>query len=339
MRITLIIGNGFDIHIGLKSRYTDFYPFFKANASPDNIILQWMREDMKLWSDMELSLGENLEKLDLGEKNRFYESREELEDLLCTYLESEQEKFQIRGKEEKYFKELIRSIELFTSGLSPADKKRVKTLVDTYGLENTEYIPISLNYTDCLDKVVKTALNEKTFHSHIYKGNRINDSITEVLHAHGTIGDGIIMGVSNKNQVNNEGLCDDSVFLSVFLKAKLNDGVGQLRNEQIENYINSSKIIAVYGASIGETDSYLWEKIYKRMVNDTGVLLIIYHHENGSKTKRPNLQRTIMKTNEIRDIFIDRVKSVANHSDIESVKRRILISYNNDLFSFQDESE
>lgn len=334
MRITFIIGNGFDIHIGLKSRYTDFYPYFKANASIDNIISNWMKKDNTLWSDMELSLGRSLEKLNLEEKERFYESREELEDLLCMYLEAEQEKFQVRGKEEKYLEEFIRSIDSFSNGLSPADKNKVNALMNASGAESFEYTPISLNYTNCLDKVVKLAQKEKPFRSHLYRGHKILDNISGVFHAHGSIEDGIIMGVSNKSQINNNELCEDSVFLSVFLKARLNDGVGQLRNEQIASYINSSMIIAIYGASMGETDSYLWEQIYRRMVVNPNVLLIFYHYEDGHKTKRPNLQRKIMRSNAIRDTFIDRVKSVGAPSDIESVKERILISYNNDLFSF-----
>ena len=29
MNVTFFIGNGFDINIGLKTKYSDFYPYFK----------------------------------------------------------------------------------------------------------------------------------------------------------------------------------------------------------------------------------------------------------------------------------------------------------------------
>lgn len=47
-----------------------------------------------------------------------------------------------------------------------------------------------------------------------------------------------------------------------------------IRNEQI---IKNSDILIIYGASLGETDSYLWDKVAKRSI-ERGVPIIIYHY-------------------------------------------------------------
>ena len=45
MYITFLIGNGFDINLGLKTSYSDFYDCYKNRASKDSVILRWMNED------------------------------------------------------------------------------------------------------------------------------------------------------------------------------------------------------------------------------------------------------------------------------------------------------
>lgn len=49
MNVTFLIGNGFDINLGLDTRYSDFYPYFIKNASSDNMIRNWISKDIELW--------------------------------------------------------------------------------------------------------------------------------------------------------------------------------------------------------------------------------------------------------------------------------------------------
>ncbi len=37
MNITFLIGNGFDLNLGLKTRYTDFYKYYMEH-NPNNLI-------------------------------------------------------------------------------------------------------------------------------------------------------------------------------------------------------------------------------------------------------------------------------------------------------------
>ena len=73
MNITYIIGNGFDINLGLKTRYVDFYKWYvdrDRESTPDVVKAfrneissfikeQYHKEDGTIdWSDLELALGQ-----------------------------------------------------------------------------------------------------------------------------------------------------------------------------------------------------------------------------------------------------------------------------------------
>ncbi len=61
MNILFLIGNGFDINIGLKSKYIDFYKYYNSIKS-DNEIITALKESLSIndenWSDLETALGE-----------------------------------------------------------------------------------------------------------------------------------------------------------------------------------------------------------------------------------------------------------------------------------------
>lgn len=46
MNITFMIGNGFDLHLGMKTRFTDMYEGYIQSPSED-IVIQRFKEDLK----------------------------------------------------------------------------------------------------------------------------------------------------------------------------------------------------------------------------------------------------------------------------------------------------
>ena len=154
---------------------------------------------------------------------------------------------------------------------------------------------------------------------------------------HGTISDGMIMGVNDKNQINNEELRNNREFISVFVKPQINEEYGQLREEQADSMINTSRIIAVYGMSMGETDIIRWEKIFRWLKTDKHCLLIIYHHSNLGTANRRYPQEQILLRNQLRTKFFERVQGLnPSEEDIQNIESRILISFQNTLFNFSD---
>ena len=101
MDITYLIGNGFDINIGLATRYCDFYEYYKQQPSSNKTIAK-LKNDIRCnyenWADLEVKLGEYT--ADFLEETDFESVFEDIQDNLSQYLEKEQKKFQIEKKEE-----------------------------------------------------------------------------------------------------------------------------------------------------------------------------------------------------------------------------------------------
>ena len=68
MKVVFIIGNGFDINLGLQTRYEDFYKFYLGlDSSNDGIQVKKLKEHLKndqdkesryqYWSDLEIGMG------------------------------------------------------------------------------------------------------------------------------------------------------------------------------------------------------------------------------------------------------------------------------------------
>ena len=59
MNVTYLIGNGFDLGLGLKTRFSDFLPIYISEKSKDEDILEFQEDIAKSiddWSDFELQL-------------------------------------------------------------------------------------------------------------------------------------------------------------------------------------------------------------------------------------------------------------------------------------------
>ena len=56
-----LIGNGFDLNLGLRSSYKDFYDYYKSQENDSSVIKGFKSNISNIldkWSDLELALGE-----------------------------------------------------------------------------------------------------------------------------------------------------------------------------------------------------------------------------------------------------------------------------------------
>ena len=338
MNITFLVGNGFDLNLGLKTRYHDFYPYFIEHANQNNMIAKWIENgNYELWSDMEKSLGDSIKHLSPEKKGQFFHDKLELDDLLCEYLEEEQTKLGFENYADAMTDAFIRSIVDFRNGLSPADNALIQKVLTAHQSEMFQYNMLSFNYTNCLDLFYESAKNKNPISQHKHGGSTISDKIEQLIHVHGTTENGPIIAVNDANQINNEQLKEDEDILNALVKRRLNSGLGQQKTELAQNLINSSRIIAIYGMSLGETDIIWWETIYKWLLTASNNYLIIYHYGDEKAMKRNHPQRRIQETDRIKNRFFDRVSGLnLAEEQINSVKSRILISFQNELFRFKE---
>ena len=87
MDITFFIGNGFDLKIGLKTKYSDFYNYLHEIKS-DSDLYKCIDADKDAWSDCEFGLGQHTKKFETVEE--FSQTYISLCTDLIDYLKDEQ---------------------------------------------------------------------------------------------------------------------------------------------------------------------------------------------------------------------------------------------------------
>lgn len=62
MNITFLIGNGFDLNIGLATTYSAFLEEYAKPSDKDNDLLKYFKQkilkDAKMWSNAEMAFGD-----------------------------------------------------------------------------------------------------------------------------------------------------------------------------------------------------------------------------------------------------------------------------------------
>ncbi len=100
----------------------------------------------------------------------------------------------------------------------------------------------------------------------------------------------MILGVNDAEQIGNDLLKKDGIFLDTFIKRRMNNSIGQRKTEKAVEIINKSHIICVFGMSIGNTDKMWWEALVEWLVSNEYNKLIIFWKgfENALEKKLPS---------------------------------------------------
>lgn len=338
MNITFFVGNGFDINLGLKTRYIDFYDFFWKHASDTNIILKLMKEDnnKENWADLELALGEKLKDLSEDDVDLFMDSHIELDSLLLEYLEEEQRKYPVDNLKEGIIIELIRSLTELPKDLSAVEKQSIQATSEIHQNEELTYEFVSFNYTNILDEIIKKAKSANIdLGSHTAtNGQKRKHSLGGVHHVHGTLMEGVVLGVNDESQIKNNVFKQHGLFKNCFLKGNINSQMGQRRTERAEKIIDSSQIICIFGMSMGITDKRWWEKIVSWMLASSDRKLIIYTRADEKLFKRKIPTQFIRQRERIRRDFWEKGCANQKESNYLIIADRIFVVFNSKIFDF-----
>ena len=102
----------------------------------------------------------------------------------------------------------------------------------------------------------------------------------------------MVLGVNDESQILNPKLfdCDDGdIYRSLLIKRKANASYLENTDEKAKQMLTSSKIIYVYGMSIGETDKLWWNRICEWLAGDNTRHLILQKYMMPQKGVFPRL--------------------------------------------------
>ncbi len=268
MNVLYILGNGFDKAQGMHTSYPEFYQYLmKTECSP---LLEQMKkdikEDTKLWSDMEEALGVFTSKVKTEED--MDSLHDELSQHLQNYLQLEDDNYLLGNNTRYKFMMDIQNPEQY---LAEVDRPLyndfiINSINPSVGIN---YNVISLNYTYTFEKLMgdNNVFNEKR-----------HSILQSICHVHGQLGDTIIIGVDNKNQIKNISFQNSDDIASFLIKVNANAAMKNVRHRKCEDLIQAANLVVLFGVSFGDTDMRWWKllgnELNKRQ--DIGVISFLY---------------------------------------------------------------
>lgn len=337
MNVLYLIGNGFDLRLGLPTRYADFLEFYKGKSPKRGTDRIRQEEAIKKykerffaemaereergeeqWKDLEIALGEFTTAFG-DDADGFCDFYEDMNRSLEAYL-AQCNSFEPTPEEvEKFREDLTYPYRYF----KPREEKELRTLT----IAQAWYIDvISFNYTSSFECLCQDALlvGESTYaeghegHPVIYQGMK---------HVHGSLGQGgILLGVDHGEQIGSEQCrcCDD--VMDLLLKPQANEGRGTLVDEECLSLIAGADVICLFGLSLGPTDHMWWTAIKKRFLDNPEVILLYFHYDPAADSV---LKFDRRKERQARQHLIDALGLEGNQKEYDD---RIFVAINSDMF-------
>lgn len=334
MQVVYLIGNGFDLNLGMKTSYLDFYNYY-GRAKTTNDVIRNMKKSInnsvkkKLsndkdinWSDLELALGQYCRAFQ--DKQEFDLAYRDIVTHLSKYLQKEEKQYDIPLTAQTIMcKDLCNPLKYLTE----VDKEEVADYFKA--LQGECHINIiTYNYTNSVEKI----LNWKNSTTHI--GSTINNRTTyldNIWHIHGYTNNRMVLGVNDETQVDNENLLKNKYFKNAIIKKECNRAQKTTHVKSCQNIINNANLICMFGLSIGETDKDWWNIVANSIIKNNSKLLIFTYSKkdiNGIFS----FDREEIEDDKINS-FVD--KTSLSDENKEKVKKNIYIAINTNIFGIK----
>ena len=325
MNIVFLIGNGFDISLGLKTSYRDFAKYYVQEPSFHPSIEKLKKEiekslkeenkDDNKWSDFELAFGEYTKKLS-GEQE-FDIVYDDILMMLQAYLLEEKKRF---DKDSQRYSLNVKKISnsLIYPDSFLREERQFSRLFQKADSININII--NFNYTTTIDDFIKVIRGPylTRIRSVVKVGN--------VHHIHGTLDKTMLFGVNDPSQIANTAFQNSSIISSELAKPNFNQRLGYGVDEICAELINNADLICVYGMSIGDTDKCWWENICESLKNVNHHAILFHWSEKRFSPIQERLQ--IREEERVKANFLKKVGL-----DFDSyISRRIFIGYNTAIF-------
>jgi len=319
MNILFMLGNGFDLNLGLKTSYNDFYSYYKSKNSQSHQVLklkEHIANNFENWSDLELALGKYTK--DITSAKEFDEVFDDIGDNLAEYLHEEEKRLDFNHEKtniNKFFSDLTYP----ENSLRVADSNQLKIHRKKYNHYPLNTNIITFNYTQSLEKLLN------------YSGQRIKISsgtLQHIHHIHGYLESRMIMGVNDVSQIENKIFHDNLDITEALVKHKCNEACGHTVDKQCEQLIESSQLLCIFGSSLGDTDKLWWDLIAKRLVK--GELKLIIFEKVADIPSRQEYKKERIRR-EKKNNFLN--KTTLTEAEKEIAQEHIFIGVNTNLFT------
>ena len=291
MDITFLVGNGFDLSLGYETSYEQFYKYYidqpndpkheKAIARLKKSIGDDLESGLKNWADFEVGLGKLTQSFGPDEANEYVEAYSDAFAKLHDYLSALPRKNDIDSISEiqwDFFRQFLCKFYLGPNEQNNDFYSKLKRDEQMNGIESTFHF-VSFNYTNFLDEyIAKLAQKPLEIWKH-GSGEKKHILDPNVLHVHGPLDKYPIIGVSNKEQILNSEFLKNDYLCSTLIKSNIVKLVGSKDYSKMREIIKKSRIICLWGLSIGDSDKHWWNTINQWLNGNLGRSLFIFEYD------------------------------------------------------------
>lgn len=333
MEIVYMLGNGFDLNLGLKTSYKSFYEYYIKTGSKNEIINKFKNElnkNLDLWSDLEEALGVYSLNFIAKDKDKFIDLLEDIQDHLAIYISEQNLKLNVPNfNKNKFIEDLMTP----TKYLDERDLVHFQNYISTknINMNSSSISVITFNYTNSFEII--TGWNGKR----IILGKYSNDNrlkplnLKNVIHIHGTTESNMILGVNDEEQISNVEICNDDELKESFVKSVMNYGTRTLRHERCVELLNSANIVCVFGMSFGKTDKCWWNLLIDNIRTKNQIVIIFDVAKKFSKLREYKFNR--IKLN-IKEKLLKHCS--ISEDEVSKIIDNIYVVLNSDMFKCEE---
>jgi len=328
-----IIGNGFDLAMGLKTSYRDFVNWYiTQKEEPEderiskfkNNIQSDIETSINSWADLEIKLGEYTLQYKEDEIDDFLFVYRDMKEKLNEYIKH-QESLVDLSNEDAIKKEWPQFLLGFYNRF-PTNTKALlqKALEGHAGV--IKYNFVTYNYTHTLENCLKLLPVP------LRKRGSYEDKINQILHMHGEIDKSPLIGVDSDEQIQNEAFKSDVSVLRALVKPQMNEEMQENTAQKALDLINGSNIICLFGVSLGDSDISWWRKLGEWLKKSAERKLIIFWY---SSEPLSSLHYDIRLTREdnVKKHFLK--KAGFADADFTQISNRIIVHIYTDIFKMK----
>ena len=332
MNITFLVGNGFDVRMGIKSGYKDVEDHYCSLSDKPEVICKFqneIRNSGRYWSNFETAMGKYTGKFGENELNIYRTCMDDFTTELYQYLESEEAKIDFNLCKSKIAEVFVNAMTHYNAELGKKYQFEIARIIQSRQ-EPLTFNFISFNYTSILDKCLGLTFDKSPIGQHKSGNGAYSHYVNQnVIHVHGRIPDSIVMGVDNDSQIANPIWAKNKRFGDCYIKPAINARDGNLADEDADKLINESTLIYIFGMSLGETDKTWWKKLGIWLEKPDHRLIIYGHNPNYSKAQLTHNRKNIYEDG-VRDRFLDLADIPEEKRD--SIEGKIYVVYHSSLF-------
>lgn len=336
MIISFLIGNGFDLNLGLKTQYTDFYPTYikaRKDLPPESCIRKFcdqIEDNYTDWSDFEWAFGQYAS----GNHHEIGQIIADFNNSFASYLREQSQNCNYNVPTAvSEFKKFILTPYIY---LERADRQYIENYVKSHENDSIYYNFISFNYTDTIEKLLNSNFRNE-FPTSVSSGNSTYfRKINPVLYLHGSIKEGyIIIGIDSFQQFKNENMQSNKKLGRHCIKSIINAQNGYAdKEEKYKKIIESSDIICAYGIAFGETDRSRWNIVSNWLKNHASNKLIIFkYNPNFSKLDGMSKGLLLDAIDETKDEYLKILGF--EESDYEKMRKQIFVADSSRALKFK----